>query len=144
MEDLMLSQVHKHIVGELNQGAKTDTIFVITAIIFDLIVLGVNSAIATEGSEAYDRNLSNDIIMVVFIVLIFLVNGISITALVVGKNTRNKLLSGLVKMYSDHEVDKYYDTDLLGNYNKRYTLFTIVIGSLAATAVIVPLIIRFV
>jgi hypothetical protein len=47
-------------------------------------------------------------------------------------------------MYSDHEVDKYYDTDLLGNYNKRYTLFTIVIGSLAATAVIVPLIIRFV
>lgn len=139
----MLKQVHEHIVGELNQGAKTDTIFVITAIVFDLIVLGINSGIAGEASNSYNRDtLSNDIIMVVFIVLVGLVNGISIRALLVGKNTRNKLLSGLVKMYTDHEVDKYYDTGLLENYNNRYSLFTIVIGSLALTAVIVPIIIR--
>jgi len=139
----MLKQVHEHIVGELNQGAKTDTIFVITAIVFDLIVLGINSAIAGEASSSYNRNtLSNDIIMVVFIVLVGLVNGISIRALLVGKNTRSKLLSGLVKMYTDHDVDKYYDPGLLENYNKRYSLFTIVIGSLALTAVVVPIIIR--
>ena len=139
----MLKQVHEHIVGELNQGAKTDTIFVITAIVFDLIVLGINSAIAGEASSSYNSNtLSNDIIMVVFIVLVGLVNGISIRALLVGKNTRNKLLSGLVKMYTDHDVDKYYDPGLLENYNNRYSLFTIVIGSLALTAVIVPIIIR--
>ncbi|HKJ27101.1 MAG TPA: hypothetical protein VJ965_05660 [Anaerolineales bacterium] len=141
----MLSQVHEHIVGELNQGAKTDTVFVVTAIIFDLIVLGINSAVAGEASSSYNENtFSTDIIMVVFMVLVLLVNGISITGLAVGRSTRNKLLSGLVKMYSDHDVAAYYDTALLGNYNKRYALFTVVIGSLAATAVIVPLIIRFV
>jgi hypothetical protein len=139
----MLTQVHEHIVGELNQGAKTDTIFIITAIIFDLIVLGINSAIAGEASDSYRGDtLSNDIILVVFIILLFLVNGISVNGLMVGKSTRNKLLSGLVKMYADHDVAEYYDTALLENYNKRYTMFTIVIGSLAVTAVIVPLIVR--
>ena len=139
----MLTQIHEHIVAELNQGAKTDTIFVITAIVFDLIVLGINSAIAGEASSSYNNDtITLDVIMVVFIVLVFLVNGISIRALLVGKSTRNKLLTGLVEMYTDHDVVKYYDIELLGNYNKRYSLFTIVIGSLAITAVIVPVIVR--
>ena len=140
----MLKQVHEHIIGELNQGAKTDTIFVITAIVFNLIVLAINSAIAAETTSSTDGyQLSSDIVLVVFIVLVFMVNGISVTALTVGKNTRKKLLSGLVAMYADNEVNQYYDTTLLENYDKRYSLFTFVIVSLAATAVIVPLIVRF-
>ena len=46
----MLKQVHEHITNELTQGARTDTIFIITAIAFNLIVLGINSGIA--GSAA--------------------------------------------------------------------------------------------
>jgi hypothetical protein len=139
----MLKEVHEHITSELNQGARTDTIFVITAIAFNLIVLGVNSGIAGSASDSYNRDtLSEDIIMVVFTLLLLLVNAISISALTVGKQTRNKLLNGMIKMYKDNGVDKYYDTDLLGNYNKRYTLFTGVIVCLGITAIIVPLIIR--
>ena len=44
----MLEKIHQHIVSELNQGAKTDTIFVITAIVFNLIVLGVNSGVGRQ------------------------------------------------------------------------------------------------
>jgi hypothetical protein len=33
----MLKQVHDHIIGELNQGARTDTIFVVTAVLFNLM-----------------------------------------------------------------------------------------------------------
>ena len=139
----MLKEVHEHITSELNQGARTDTIFVITAIAFNLIVLGVNSGIAGSATDSYNRDtLSEDIIMVVFTLLLLLVNTISITALTVGKQTRNTLLSGMIKMYEDNQVDKYYDTSLLGNYNKRYTLFTGVIVCLGITAIIVPLIIR--
>ena len=83
-------------------------------------------------------------VLVVFVILLVFVNIISVTALTVGKQTRHKLLNGLLTMYSDNEVDKYYDTSLLTNYDKRYTLFTGVILCLAATAVIVPLIVRFV
>lgn len=141
----MLKEVHDHITSELNQGARTDTIFVITAIVFNLVVLGVNSGIAGSASDTYNRDtLSQDIILVVFTILLLLVNAISITALNVGKKTREKLLTGMMKMYKDNEVDKYYDLELLGNYNVRYTLFTGVLVCLGITAIIVPLIIRLV
>ena len=141
----MLKEVHDHITSELNQGARTDTIFVITAIAFNLIVLGVNSGIAGSATDTYNQDTrSEDIILVVFTILLLLVNTISITALTVGKTTRQKLISGLIEMYKDNDVDKYYDTDLLGNYNVRYTLFTGVIVCLGIKAIIVPLIIRLV
>lgn len=140
----MLEKIHQHIVSELNQGAKTDTIFVITAIVFNLIVLGVNSGVAGSATDQDTYSAVSDVVLVVFVILLVFVNSISVTALTVGKQTRHKLLNGLLTMYSDNDVDKYYDTSLLTNYDKRYTLFTGVILCLAATAVIVPLIIRFV
>jgi uncharacterized BrkB/YihY/UPF0761 family membrane protein len=141
----MLKEVHEHITSELTQGSRTDTIFVITAIVFNLIVLGINSGIAGSANDAYNRDtLSNDILLIVFTILLLLVNGISIIALSVGKKTRQKLLSGMIAMYKDNEVDKYYDLELMGNYNVRYTLFTAVILALGATAIVVPLIIRLV
>ena len=38
---------------------------------------------------------------------------------------------------------KYYDPSLMSNYGIRYQLFAAVIGMLALTAIVVPLIIRF-
>ncbi|MCA9918398.1 MAG: hypothetical protein KC445_10630 [Anaerolineales bacterium] len=37
----MLNELHNHIVNELGQSSRTDTIFVVTAVVFNLIVLGV-------------------------------------------------------------------------------------------------------
>jgi hypothetical protein len=140
----MLKQVHEHITNELTQGARTDTIFVITAIVFNLVVLGINSGIAGSAADTYNRDsTSEDILLVVFTVLLVLVNTISVSGLRVGKQTRNTLLNGLLEMYKDNQVEKYYDLSLLGNYNKRYTLFIGVIACLGVTAVIVPLIVRF-
>ena len=56
-------------------------------------------------------------------------NAISVFGLRVGKQTRNTLLNGLIQMYEDNQVEKYYNPSLLGNYNKRYTLFIGVIAS---------------
>jgi hypothetical protein len=139
----MLKEVHEHIIGELNQGARTDTIFVITAVLFNLIVLGVNSAIAGEASE-YDAEAANDLILGVFILMGLIVNSISISALFFGRQTRKKLLNGLLTMYRDNDVERYYDASLLANYGKRYLLFMGVILALAATSIAVPLIVRFV
>ncbi len=139
----MLEKVHHHIVNELGQSARTDTIFVITAVVFNLVVLGINSAIAGEAASNSENAVANDVTLVIFIVLVIVVNIISISALIVGKQTRGKLLNGLLGMYRDQEVDKYYDASLLTNYDKRYWLFTGVVLCLAITAVIVPLVIRF-
>ncbi len=138
----MLKQVHEHIVSELQQNARTDTIFVVTAIAFNLIVLGINSAVAGEASSPRS-NPSNDLILAVFIIMSLLVNFVASVALNTGRKSREKLVTGLLAMYRDSEVDKYYDPSLVESYNRRYLLFNAVILSLAVTGILVPLIIRF-
>jgi hypothetical protein len=137
----MLIQVHEHIVSELQQNARTDTIFVVTAIIFNLIVLGINSGVAGAAASE-DGGAGSDLILVVFIIMSLLVNTIAIVALNSGKSNREKLIQGLLNMYRDNEVDQYYDASLKGGYGKRYLLFTGVILCLGLTSIIVPLIIR--
>ena len=146
----MLNQVHDHIVNALGESSRTDTIFVLTAIVFNLIVLGINSSVSLgaieEQSATYEQTLSGatlDLILAVFIVLTVVLNVVAVAALVLGRRTRRTLLGGLVAMYQDNDVDKYYDPSLMSNYGVRYLLFTGVIATLAVTAIVVPLIIRF-
>ena len=138
----MLNQVHDHIIRELGESSRTDTIFVLTAIIFNMIVLGINSGVATAAVEE-DNTTTYDLLLAVFIALTVLLNVIAVVALTLGRRTRRTLLGGLVAMYRDNEVDKYYDPSLLSNYGVRYLLFTGVMATLALTAIIVPFIIRF-
>jgi len=137
----MIEKVHEHIINELQQSTRTDTIFVVTAVLFNLIVLGINSAVAGNAVSEHAK-ASDDFILSIFILMTLVVNIISIRALSTGKNTRGKLLQGLLSMYKDKQVDKYYDATLLSNYDKRYFSFTVVILCMAMTSVVVPLVIR--
>ena len=139
----MLGQVHEHIIRELGESSHTDIIFVLTAIVFNLVVLGVNSGVSLGAIEEDSNTGTYDLVLAVFVVLTILVNIIAVAALVLGRRTRLVLLDGLIAMYRDNEVDKYYDPSLVSNYGTRYLLFTGVIVTLAVTAIIVPFIIRF-
>ena len=146
----MLGQVHDHIVRELGESSRTDTIFVLTAIVFNLIVLAVNSgistaAIAEETAAGRDpiSTATYDVMLAVFIIMTLVLNVVAIAALVLGRRNRRTLLDGLVAMYRDNDVDRYYDPSLMSNYGVRYLLVGGVIATLAVTAVMVPLIIRF-
>ena len=77
----MLGQVHEHIVKELGESSRTDTIFVLTAIVFNLIVLGINFSVATEAAADAD-DATYDIILVVFIAMTVLLNIVAVAALV--------------------------------------------------------------
>ena len=138
----MIDKTHDHIVSELGHSSRTDTIFVVTAIIFNLIVLGVNSALSAAAVES-DATFVADLVLVVFILMTLLINAISVIALNLGRRTRKMLLDGLVEMYRDHDADKYYNPSVISNYGVRYLLFSGVIFTLAVTAIIVPLIVRF-
>ena len=138
----MLHQVHNHIVGELGESSRTDTIFVLTAIVFNLIVLAINFGVATEAAAEGDA-ATYDIILAVFITMTMLLNIVAVAALALGRRTRRTLLGGLVAMYRDNDVDKYYDPSLMSNYGIRYLLFAGVIAALGSTSIIVPLVLRF-
>ncbi len=137
----MLKEVHEHIVSELQQSARADTVFVVSAVLFNLVVMGINWGVASEQTNG-SHPPQNDLILGLLIVATLLVNAFAFRALIAGRDTRSKLLSGLVRMYEDNGVDKYYDASLLDTYGMRYKLFIAVMTSLATLAIVVPLIER--
>lgn len=132
----MIERVHEHILGELNTNTRTDTIFVLTAIILNLITLGINSGMASS------RDSIGIIVMFSFVVLIVVVNIVAEIGLIRGRQMRKKLLDGLMKMYKDQGVEGYYDASLLGDYRTRYNLFMLTVLVTGVLALIIPFIIK--
>ena len=134
----MIERVHEHIITELQQNTRTDTIFIITAILLNLLTLAINSIVAAESNDS----VTTTIVMVIFVCLIIVVNLVAVFGLLKGKQTRTKLINGLLKMYKDQGVDGYYDVSLLSNYNTRYNLFILVVVFIGVIAIVVPFVIR--
>lgn len=137
-EKVMLEQVHKHIISELQQNAKTDIIFILSSIALNLITLAINAGMV-EKSRTDDTLL---IVMFIFVGLVILINVVAIFGLLKGKQTRVKLLNGLISMYKDQQVDKYYDQSLLSSYSVRYNLFIMIVVCTGVISIIVPFIMR--
>lgn len=134
----MLEHIHKHITSELNQNTKTDIIFILTSIFLNLLTLAINSGMV-EKSRTDNAQL---IVMFLFVALIVVVNIVVIFGLFKGRQTRTKLINGLITMYKDQNVDKYYDQSLLENYNVRYNLFILVVLFTGIIATVVPFVLR--
>jgi hypothetical protein len=134
----MIEHVHTHIISELQQNTKTDIIFILSSIVLNLITLAVNSGMV-EKSRTDDTLL---VVMFIFVALVILINLVAIFGILKGKQTRTKLLKGLLLMYKDQNVDKYYDESLLSSYSARYNLFIMVVVCTGIIAIIVPFIMR--
>ena len=135
----MIERVHEHIVAELQQNTRTDTIFILAAILLNLLALGINSAVASNS----DRDATTWIVFFTFVALVIVVNFVVEIGLIKGKQTRIKLINGLLKMYKDQGVEGYYDESLLSNYTTRYNLFMLVVVFTGLIAIIVPLVLIF-
>jgi len=132
----MIGRVHEHIITELQQNARTDTIFILTAILLNLLALGINSAVA-QGSN---KNTTTWVVFFTFVCLVIVINFVVELGLLKGKQTRIKLINGLLKMYKDQGVEGYYDASLLSNYALRYNLFLFVVVFTGLIALVVPLV----
>ena len=134
----MIEHVHKQIVSELRQNTRTDIVFILTAILLNLLILAINIHYAEEsrGDESFLE------VMFLFVTLLILLNLVVILGLLKGKQTRLKLLKGLYEMYKDQNVDKYYDKSLLSNYSMRYNLFIMVVVLTGLVSLIVPFVVR--
>ena len=133
----MIERVHEHIIGELGTNTRTDTIFVITAIILNLVTLGINSGLASSREDT-----TQTIVMFTFVALIIVVNFVAEIGLIRGRQMRKKLLNGLLKMYKDQGVEGYYDASLMTDYTIRYNLFMLTVLFTGLIAIIIPFIIR--
>ena len=80
----MIEHVHNHITSELQQNTKTDIIFILSAIVLNLVTLGINSGLVND-SRTDDSKL---VVMFIFVILVVLVNIVVIFGLFKGKQTR--------------------------------------------------------
>jgi len=136
MGGAMIQRVHEHIITELQQNTRTDTVFILTAILLNLIALGVNSAVSSES----DKDMTTWVVFFTFVCLVIVVNIVVVIGLLRGKQTRIKLINGLLKMYKDQGVEGYYDPSLLANYSVRYNLFLLTVVFTGLIAIVVPLV----
>ncbi|MES0278512.1 MAG: hypothetical protein ABUK03_02045, partial [Dehalococcoidales bacterium] len=110
-------------------------VFIPTAILLNLLTLGINSSMASDS----DSDVTITIVFTTFIILVLVVNFVVVIGLQKGKQTRIKLINGLLRMYKDQGVKGYYDASLISNYSTRYNLFLLVVFFPGLIAIIVPL-----
>ncbi|MHA1112466.1 MAG: hypothetical protein ACTSRE_15325 [Promethearchaeota archaeon] len=134
----MLEKIHDHLLDELRVNTKTDTIFILTSIILNFTGLGINSLFASNWAS--EGGIDNILMFSITGALIVIINAIVIFGLSKGKQTRARLLEGLISMYVDQKVDKYYSRENVGAYNTRYSLFTIVVLATGIVAMSIPFI----
>lgn len=128
----MLETVHNHILEEMKLNTRTDSIFVLTSIVLNFMILAINASLASSSDyEKLD-------VMLVFVGLAAAVNIVAEAGLLKGRQNRYRLLSGLLKMYKDQGVEGYYDSSLLQNYNLRYVMFMLVVLLTGIAGILVP------
>ncbi len=149
-EDSMKERLHEQISSELKQSARTDTIVIITAIFLNLLFLGINSGVAGAvreyeysnlGRETISTNITAVIIMVILMAVIIAINFFVLRIIARGKERRSKLMAGLMKMYEEEGMEQYYNGSIEKGYEARYNLFSAVVISLGAVAVLVPILV---
>ena len=132
----MIERVHEHIITELQQNTRTDTVFILTAILLNLLTPGINSGVASTD----ETNSTTWIVFFTFIALLIVVNVVVIIGLLKGKETRTEPINGLLKMYKDQGVGGYYDSSLLTNYATRYNPFLLATFFTGLIAIVVPMV----
>ena len=134
----MKDKVHELIISELQQNARIDRLFVLIAILLNFIILGINSTVglAATGSD----EILVYIVFILFLLLATSADFISIMGLVKGRKTMVRLIDGLVRMYRDEDVDRYYDGSAFYKLN-RYNLFILAILVTGGASVLIPLLI---
>ena len=149
----MKDRLHGEISAELDQTTKTDKTTVIVAIILNFIFLFANMGFASGvWSLNYDYRDPNSVItstefnfnmLAAFLILIGVTiafNILVVRALSKGVERRVKLTEGLVKMYQEEGLDKYYDPEIIQGYRTRYSLYKNIVMILGLLAVTIPLV----
>jgi acid phosphatase family membrane protein YuiD len=128
----MIEKLHDQLILELKLNERSNTIFVLSSILLNLIILAVNSGLST--SDDTDKF----IIMALFALLMLAYSAIAIVGIRRGSGIRSKIISGLMQMYRDREVDRYYDQSLADSYSQRYRLLIMAIAATGAVSLAVP------
>ena len=134
----MIERVHMHIIEELEGLRRADTFFGVTISLFNLLSLGVSSSLASSSDAL--RSTPQILILGVMLTATVVLNAVAFSALKRGRSARSRLLQGLLQLYEDQNVSKYYDASLGSTDDQRSFSFAQVVLILGGLAIVIPLI----
>ena len=147
----MKDRLHGEISGELEQTTKTDKTTVVVAIVLNIIFMLANMAFAggawqtiydykNDGAFTTSSELNFSLLaaFIILIVVTVVFNFLVIRALSKGVERRLKLTEGLLKMYQEEGLDKFYDPSIVQGYESRYSLYKNIILILGFLAIAIP------
>jgi|WetSurMetagenome_2_1015567.scaffolds.fasta_scaffold855933_1 hypothetical protein len=160
MKEKILEQMGK----ELKLATRVDLVIAVVGILVTLVFFGLaaGSAAATvtqmpnlsglagglggmlggaANTKPPEFSVSSTIIMFVTLIIIFIMNWYAIRTLLKNKAQRVKLNEGMMKLYKDEAMDQYSDGSIYKTYETRYNLLAVIMGSVMALSIIVPLVV---
>lgn len=129
----MIDKMHDYLTKEMAQNKHVDSIFMLLGIVFNLMMLAINSAAQSSKDQSF---------LIVFFALGVLVTTITVAILLKGNDTRDKLMKGLMAMYEDNDVIKYLDKSIMKNDAARNRLEIVVIVATCVTSIVIPILLK--
>jgi hypothetical protein len=147
----MKERIFEQISLELRQATRTDTRTTIVCAVVTLVLFTISMIFAQGTTDTISGllggvrgtaiNTAPIIIMCVSLMATITIVVFSVRTLLENKKQRAALNEGLMKLYKDSGVDKYYDVAIFKGYGTRYNLFAIIIIAVGAVGVIAPLVV---
>ncbi|WP_237132376.1 hypothetical protein [Pseudohongiella sp. O18] len=137
----MIEGIHKHLLSELDRAGRTDTVFVLAGVCFNLLILFVNWIQASRITSDYQNNDQDaPFIFALFLLGTLVVSSACLLTLANSRNICVKLHESLMKIYEKTNVAEFIPADIGSLGNKRFILSFIVVGGTGLLAVLVPFI----
>ena len=135
----MIEAIHRHLLAELDRAGRSDTIFILSGVSFNLLVLFVNWVQAADiALSSRGPSAANYLIFLIFMAGALLVTGACLLTLTNSKRMCSEIRSSLSKIYQDSDVAKYLPTGLSDLGTRRVALSLIIVGGTGLIAVAVP------
>ena len=137
----MIEGIHKHLLSELDRAGRSDTIFVLAGVSFNILVLFINWTQAGNITSTYrETNADSIIIFSMFLIGTIVVSTACLLTLKNSRHICSQCHQALLKIYEDTEVVKYMPEEMVGLGNKRFVLSFIVIAGTGLLAILVPIV----
>ncbi|TCZ78099.1 hypothetical protein [Lysobacter sp. N42] len=130
----IIEAVHRQLLSELDRAGRADTVFVVSGVLFNILVLFVNWAQADSIADGR----GNLLIFLLFTAGSLLVSCTALLALINSRRICTAVHASLQQLYTDQNVQQYIPVGLAGLGNKRFVLSFLVVGGTGLLAVLIP------